>query len=72
MNDAKMTAAMKLVVAVCAVLLLWNAAPSPRWAASLEIASFRLALSSDGGTVHLRTEASGSGQSRPLLGLRWR
>jgi hypothetical protein len=63
MNDPKNTATMRLLALVGMVLLAWSVTPAPRWAASIEIASFRLSLSGEGATVRLRTGVFDSGQS---------
>jgi hypothetical protein len=63
MTDPKKTATMRLLALVGMVLLVWSVTPAPRWAASIEIASFRLSLSGEGATVRLRTGVFDSGQS---------
>ncbi|HVF93672.1 MAG TPA: hypothetical protein VM900_05100 [Sphingomonas sp.] len=64
MTEPRMNATMRLTALICAAILMWSAMPAPRWAASLETASFRLSLSIDAGSVRLRTGASGTGQSQ--------
>ena len=63
-TDLKTSALIRLVALLCAVLLVWAATPAPRWAASIETASFRLSLTIDAETVRLRTGAFDSGQER--------
>jgi hypothetical protein len=54
---------LKLVVLVCAAILLLNIASGRTWVAAMETASFRLSLSLTGDTVRFRTGSSDTGRS---------
>lgn len=54
------------LAALCGFALLILAAPAPRMSAGLELYSLRLSLSLGDAPVHLRTGASGSGQSHDI------